>query len=283
MMSIVVRKMTRADLETADRIAMAAYESPNSYAAILGLYLDLQPDGWRLALLNGEPAGLGGVVDFGPFAYLGMMSVLPTARKRGLGQVLMESLLSWLDARGCPTVLLNARAQAVSLYERSGFVTREQTRQIQFPAPAPAPELVPGVSLMVQADLPALAEFDAPAFGASRLAVLSAYFEANPRRCFVSRNAQGQLTGFLYARQRAIGPWHAANTEAADALFQQAQLLPYTGTYNVSVSEKNTAALALLAHHQGTPLATLAHMYRGQPLARDPHQRIYSLASLMLG
>ena len=44
---------------------MAAYDRPSSYEPILKRYLALQPDGWYLAHLDGEPVGLGGAVDFG--------------------------------------------------------------------------------------------------------------------------------------------------------------------------------------------------------------------------
>ncbi|HET8842619.1 MAG TPA: GNAT family N-acetyltransferase, partial [Ktedonobacteraceae bacterium] len=124
-MSISVRRMIPADLEIAATIALAAFRRPQSHEPVLILrrYLQMQPDGWYLAFWNGEPVGMGGAIDFGPFATLGLMSVLPAMQKQGIGQALMEQLLSWLDARGCPTVFLNARSQAVSLYERSGFVT----------------------------------------------------------------------------------------------------------------------------------------------------------------
>jgi hypothetical protein len=262
---------------------MAAYNRPSSYEQILRRYLDLQPDGWYLALLDGTPIGLGGAVDYGPFAYLGMMSVLPTMQKRGIGQALMEHLLSWLDARGCPTILLNARPQAVLLYERCGFVALEQTQQLKCSLAPQLPATVPGVSLLAQAELPVLADLDAPAFGASRLAVLSSYFALDPRRFFVSRDAHGQLTGFLVAGESIIGPWHAASIEAADLLFQQALSLSYAQSLVVSVSEHNIDALSLLARYGGACFATLAHMRRGHPLQRDQQRHLYGLASLMLG
>jgi hypothetical protein len=53
--------------------------------------------------------------------------------------------------------------------------------------------------------------------------------------------------------------------------------------FTVSFSEKNGAALALLARYGGGIYALLAHMRRGQPLQRDPEQRLYGMASFMLG
>jgi GNAT superfamily N-acetyltransferase len=282
-MTITIRQMLPADLEAAGLIAMSAYGQKQSSEAVLRRYLTIQPDGWYLALLNDEPVGLGGAIDFGSFASLGMMSVLPAAQKRGIGQALMERLLSWLDERGCPTVLLNARPQAVTLYERCGFTTLQETRQFAFTRLVSESEELPGISLLEHAELPALAVFDQPAFGASRLSILSAYFERDPRRFFIARGAHGELEGFLVAGESNVGPWHAASAEVADRLLRQALRLTYTtGRFLVSVLESNHQAQELFARHNGQLFATLAHMSRGQLLPRDSQQRLYSMASLML-
>jgi GNAT superfamily N-acetyltransferase len=270
-------------MEVAGIIAMAAYDRPSSYEPILKRYLALQPDGWYLACLDGEPVGLGGAVDFGPFAYLGMMSVLPTMQKRGIGQALMEQLLSWLDARDCPTVLLNARSRAVSLYERYGFVKTEQTEQFKLSPLSRSQEMKRGISVASAEELPAVAAFDAPAFGASRLAVLTDYFVRASQRFFLSRDTCEQLTGFLVAGETALGPWHAASLDVAELLLLQALSLPYAGNLILSCAENNHDARVLLSRYRGEMIATLAHMRRGQPLQRDPEQRLYGMASLMLG
>lgn len=283
-MSLTVRRMMPADLEIASMIVLAAYRRSHSHEAALLLrrYLQLQPDGWYLALWSGEPVGLGGAIDFGSFATLGLMSVLPAMQKRGIGQALMEQLLSWLDARGCPTVFLNARERAVSLYERSGFVTLEETHRYLFsPRPAKS-EKLPGISLLEKESLPAVAAFDAPAFGASRLRVLSDFLDRDSQRFFVSKDTAGSLTGLLVAEAASVGPWHAVNGETADLLLQQALQLPYTGPFLVSLLANNVGARTLFTRYGGQHSDTLFHMYRGLPLQRDPQQRLYGMASLLL-
>lgn len=283
-MSISVRRMIPADLEIAATIALAAFRRPQSHEPVLILrrYLQMQPDGWYLAFWNGEPVGMGGAIDFGPFATLGLMSVLPAMQKQGIGQALMEQLLSWLDARGCPTVFLNARSQAVSLYERSGFVTVEETHRYLF-SPRPArSERLPGIYLLEKASLPAVAAFDAPAFGTSRLHVLSDFLDRDPQRFFVSKDLAGNLTGLLVAEAESVGPWHAVSSETADLLLQQALQLPYTGPFQVSLLASNVGARTIFARYGGQHSDTLPHMRRGRPLQRDQQQRLYGMASLML-
>ena len=58
-MTISIRTLTAADLDVADRIQQAAYGGGNRRRR-LETYMNLQPDGWILALLDGEPAGLAG-------------------------------------------------------------------------------------------------------------------------------------------------------------------------------------------------------------------------------
>lgn len=283
-MGVVTRRMIPADLEVAGMIVAAAYRRSQSQEAVLGLrrYLQIQPDGWYLALWNGEPVGLGGAIDFGSFATLGLMSVLPAMQQHGIGQALMEQLLSWLDARGCPTVFLNARPRAVSLYERSGFVMIGETHRYLFsPQPAKS-EKLPGISLLEKASLPVVAAFDAPAFGASRLRVFADFLDRDPQRFFVSKDTAGSLTGLLVAETASIGPWHAVNDETADLLLQQALQLPYTGPLLVSLSANNVGARTLFARYGGQHSDTLPHMRRGLPLQRDPQQRLYGMASLLL-
>ncbi len=202
-MALSVRHMRESDLEIAGLIAQAAYRRASTLEPVLRRLLTLQPDGFFLASLNKEPAGLGGSVDYGPFAYLGMMSVLPSAQNCGVGTELMSHILGWLDARGCPTVLLNARRRAISLYQRWGFHEIDQVLELRLPAHRPFHyEPAEGISLLSEDALPALAAFDAPAFGCSRGSVFSTLFTENPERFLVSRDQTGALNGFLLAGQR---------------------------------------------------------------------------------
>src|SRR5512144_255210 len=119
---ISIRVLTEADLDIADAIMIPAYGVPRSRKRDLRRYLALQPDGWLLALLDGEPAGMGGAIDYGPFAYIGLMAVLPALQRRGIASAIMDRLLAWVAARGCPTALLDASPAGERLYEKLGFV-----------------------------------------------------------------------------------------------------------------------------------------------------------------
>src|SRR5437660_4039743 len=95
-MSLSIRAMTCADLETAGNIVTAAFGSPYSRADEVRRYLALQPDGWLLATLDGRPVGTVGAMDYGPYAYISLLSVHPAAQRRGIVLALMQHILAWL-------------------------------------------------------------------------------------------------------------------------------------------------------------------------------------------
>jgi ribosomal protein S18 acetylase RimI-like enzyme len=71
-------------------------------------------------------------------------------------------------------------------------------------------------------DLANVAQFDAPNFGANRLAVLQSVYRDHPQSCFVARNG-GKLVGYVMARRTQdgfwIGPWVCIDPETARHLF----------------------------------------------------------------
>ncbi len=288
-----IRRLTEADLDAANDILAAAYDSPASRAATLRRYLQIQPDGWLLALLDDRPVGLGGAVNYGPFASIGSVGVRPEAQRRGVARALMERLLSWLEATGCGVAILVATEAGVPLYTRLGFVEdgatlvcrREGPGQETATASSPHDQSdSPRVSALNVADLPALARFDAPIFGAARPAVLTAYAAADPARAFVVRDDAGELAGYLIAQGQTLGPWGARTPQDAEALLTRALQLPFEGGLTrVIVPPGNTEATRLLRRHGfGEPFA-LRHMRRGGTAAPGNPAMLYGQASFAIG
>src|SRR5712691_7416587 len=126
-MSASVHPFTETELEATDEVVMAAYNVQHSRKKALRRYLALQPDGSFLAKHNSTVIGFGAAIDYGPFAYIGLMSVHPSVQKQGIGRLLLERLLDWLDERGCATLLLDATPLGAALYERYGFIEDDVT------------------------------------------------------------------------------------------------------------------------------------------------------------
>lgn len=278
---LTIRPFAEADQAAAQGILRAAYTdhpvNPHSLRRIRAL----QPDGLLLAELDGAPAGLAGAVDYGPFAYIGMMAVHPGHQRRGVGQALVERLLAWLEQRGCPMAVLDASDAGEPLYRRLGFVTDDKTYLFVNDDCARRAALPERVRPIEAADLPALAALDAPLFGAARPAALELIWREQAGRGFLAQGADGQPEGFLIAQEQLLGPWVARTPAAAEALLAAALTLPFDGSPRAQLSTGNGDATRILLRAGFSPLFGLSHMrYGGAPRGRS---QIYGQTSFSLG
>jgi len=282
---IVVRTMTEADIPAADAIGMAAY-GRESRRAELARLLRSRPDGWLLAEVEGEPAGMVGATDFGPFAYVGQMGVLPAFQRRGIARALMERLLAWIDERGCPVTLLDASDAGYPLYAGMGFMVDDGVALLARVGAPTVDASAPGrarVDVMRLGDLAEVIAFDTPRFGADRGAVLAAYLADGVGRAFVARGERGEVRAFLFAQARMLGPWVAVTPEDAEAVLAHALALPFAGGPLVIAPEANGAALALLARYGFAAQRTLRHMRRGGGPLLERRMHLYGQASFAIG
>ena len=88
-MTISIHPLTTADLDYADAIQQAAYGG-GSRKDRLQLYMSLQPDGWLLATLDGEPAGIAGGTNYGTVGQIGLVAVDPSMQRHGVALAMVE-------------------------------------------------------------------------------------------------------------------------------------------------------------------------------------------------
>jgi len=285
--SIGVRPLGKDDLDAAAAILDAAYAAPRGYRGELARYLRLQPDGWLLALLDGRPAGVVGAIDYGPFAYVGLMGVHPRGQRRGVALALMGRLLDWLDARHCPLALLDASAAGEPLYARLGFVEDARSllfrRETGLPTSAASAAPAATVTPLRPDDLPALARFDRPIFGADHSAVFASYLADAPERAFLARDRAGAIEGYVFAQTQRLGPWAASRPEDADALLTAALSLPFDDAPVTLVPSVNPDAARLLRRHGFALQRSLSHMRRGGDAPPGRRALLYGQASFAIG
>ncbi len=283
-MSITIFPFTEVELEATDEVVMAAYKVSQSRKDSLRSYLTFDSAVAFVAKEDDTVVGFGGVLDYGQFAYVGLMAVSPTVQKRGVGQLLLERLLAWLEARSCPTTLLDASTVGEPLYRRNGFQADDQTAVWQQVEHIRLPRLLPlGVSQLVEADVSALVQFDAPQFGSERAQLLTAFCTRYPHRVLVTRAVDGEITGYAIAQFHVIGPWVASTKDDAGRLLVHALALPFESKPNVFVSVHNTNALNLLARYGFAQQRTLSHMWTGKHIVRNRATTLYGQASLGFG
>ena len=140
MSDLVVRRAAPADLEAAGEVTVAAYaeftEGPDDhYVALLrdAARRDREAELWVAeragevvgtvtVALPGSPWREIGADDEGEFR---MLAVAPSARRRGVGDALMQLVLDRFRSLGMAAVVLSSLAEMTAahrIYERAGFV-----------------------------------------------------------------------------------------------------------------------------------------------------------------
>jgi GNAT superfamily N-acetyltransferase len=282
-MPLSIRLMDDADLGIAGKILSSAFQRSGDWTTDLLLYRRIQPDGYFLAELDGNPVGMVGTTVYPSFAYVGMMAVLTTYQRQGIGLALMEYLLDWLDRQKVPMVLLDASPSGQSLYERLGFVAYKNVEILQRSAGQPffpCPKSIRPVSV---SDLDRLSVDDTNAFGGDRSRVLCLLLETYPGRAFLFPDRSGQINGYLFAQANRLGPWVMQTGEDAEELLQAALSLPYAGPISVAVPEENAGAFPLLKRYGFEPIRVNRHMGRGSGAPAGERGKIFGQTSLSLG
>jgi len=185
---------------------------------------ELEPNGCFIAEFQNKPVGHVFSICYGKIGWIGLLIVNPESRGQGVGSVLMETAVRYLQNAGAETVRLEAAQEAVPLYRRIGFT--EEFDSLRFrrqPRPGEKLQLKRGKTFQMRDDdLANVAHFDAPYFGAKRLVVLQSLYRDHPQSCFVAKR-KGDIVGYIMARRTQngfwIGPWVCLNSAIAPYLF----------------------------------------------------------------
>ncbi len=284
-MTIAIRQLTLADVDWAAGVLAATGLSARQPE--LRRYLALEPAGYYAAEVEGRPAGLGGFLAYGSFAFIGNMAVTPEVQGRGAGRAVLARLIDSIERLGVPAILLEATPEGEPLYRKFGFAAEHPTLAYSRTGPAPVgPASSPGglaVHALRAAELDAVAAFDRPRFGGARRHVLARFLEDFPGRAFVARRPDGAVAGYLIAQARILGPWMAEGAAAAEALLVAALGLPFEGPPMAFAPEPNLATPALLRRFGFAAQPESLRMRRGGagPVGRP--ECLFGLAALAIG
>lgn len=281
-MSLLIRQLLEADFESADAILRSAFQLPGSRFTDLSLYRQIEPEGLWLALLDGKPVGMVGAVNYGAFAYVGLMAVHETTQRQGIGLALMWHLLDRLEKQRLPVVLLDASDTGRLMYQKLGFTDYDLTYTLRCEH-APTGQCPPDVQSLSTNDIAVLAEWDRELFGADRSQLLRALLAAFPGRAFMLRDDAASISGYVIVQENRIGPWVARSAPAAEALLHAALSLPWDGPVSVAVPGPNRDAGALLQRYNFELARTNTHMGKGADKPPGKRRHIYGQTSLFFG
>jgi GNAT superfamily N-acetyltransferase len=251
---IRLRPMTAADIPLGMRLK--EQNGWNQLEADWQRVLYLQPDGCFVAEWNGTPVGTTVVTIFGDVAWIAMVLVDANHRGHGIGTALMKHALDFLDARGVPSVRLDATPLGRPIYEKLGFVAEYELARYEGVlehckppgkhaqvALEPLPEGVRGAAVLRE-----VLHFDYIMTGARRGLFLSRLFAEYPEYVRVARH--GDVAGYFAARPGShallLGPcvadgcaggtleWDAAARLGGQRVFMD---IPLAETYAIDRAE----------------------------------------------
>lgn len=173
---------------------------------------------------DGEVAAVGSGMGYGELGWVGNMVVAERHRRRGLGTVVLQEIVRWLEDAGCRRLELYATTDGRPLYARNGFDLVEPSLMVRIPRSlALDPPARPSTSVEVAHTpgpwLERITAFDAPRFGGDRRMVLAALPIDRDAPLLIARRG-GDVVGYAWLRpeHERLGPFVADEPDIAAAL-----------------------------------------------------------------
>lgn len=276
--SLTIRSLRPEEIRLA--IDWAAGEGWNPGLNDAACFGTVDPDGFLVAELDGEPAAVISVANYdASFAFLGFYIVRPELRGRGIGFRLWQAGLAHAGAR---TIGLDGVVAQQANYAKQGFTLAY--RNIRF-AGTPGEGEAGGTVDLSTLPFAVIEASDAAIFPAPRTAFLKAWL-STPGHAGRALIRDGALAGWGVVRPARsgwkIGPLVAQDEEAAEIVFRALRAIAGTDAIVLDVPEPNEAALALARRHGLAPVFETARMYTG-PVRPVALERLYGVTSFELG
>ena len=170
--------------------------------------------------VDGDLAGVGSGIAYGPLGFVGNMVVAEAHRRRGVGTAILDDVAGWLESAGCTRLELNATDDGQHLYARHGFASRGWSAVTRVPRSTtlsgdPTVRTRPATP----DDLDAVVAYDAPRFGGDRRPVL-ALLLADPACRAALAERDGAIVGLavLQLDETRLGPLVADDPTIAAVL-----------------------------------------------------------------
>jgi len=248
-----------------------------------------EPRGFLVAELQGRLVGQVLSISYGELGWIGYLIVLQGYRRQGIGSALMRTGIARLKVLDVQTIELEARPEAVGLYEQMGFEAEFKTwkyRCVNRPASA---VVTSKVEVMHDRDLVQASTLDKSHFFGDRSSVLEAILVDNPGRCYVA-DLKGTLRGYVMCRPTRtgfrIGPFVCDPNvpEVAEALLVAAmKSIPLGATISISAPETNRTCLDLLSKYGFERLSPNVRMFVGKKLDPNRTLGVFALGGLEKG
>ncbi len=271
MTGITIRRMTASDIAGADLLIRP--QNWNQTDEDWQRFLALEPHGCFVAVADGRVVATTTTEVFSRVGWIGMVTVAPELRGRGLGRMMVAKAIAYLRGAGARAVKLDATPMGKPLYSHMGFEPEYGIQRYMLDAtPRPYRNVTPCDGQLALWD--EVLRLDRAAYRVDRSHMLRHLAGGWPELAAVHENG-GQVDGYVLGRHGVlyehIGPLVARSDEAASALFNWALSLAAGRTVILDCPRPNDAAVAMAERSSGQPLREFTRMHLGlEPYLDDP-------------
>ena len=247
--------------------------------------LDLEPRGAFGAFDNGTLVGTTTSLTYGSdLAWIGMVFVSESYRRRGIGRQLMEATLRYLNHAGVASIKLDATPVGRPLYESLGFVPETSIERWEGTATLVAQD---GLQELNDSLRKAVYSLDLTAFGADRTRVIRRLFDDSCTHPLVAPTSDGKPRGYALARSgyRAsyIGPLVAVDSTSALELFDGMLAALAGAAVYIDFNRDCSVSSDELVTRGFTKQRDLLRMRYGSPSSAGTSKLIFAIAGPELG
>ncbi|GBD37489.1 hypothetical protein HRbin36_02623 [bacterium HR36] len=276
-MTIAVRLMRQEDMEFG--MCLKTQAGWNQTRRDWECFFSLTPEGCFVAEYDGQPAGTTVALCFGDTAWIAMVLVEKSLRRRGIGRALVEHALRYLEQHRVRTIRLDATPLGRPLYEQLGF--RLEYSLIRFGGLpivlSPPPEAF--IRRASSADLEAVCNLDRLVTNSDRSKILQWWWNDLEIEKYVAIE-DNKVTGYGMMRPgsqaRFIGPIIARDEDASVLLFTALYACSGKPVY-LDVPEYQETCRSIVAAAGFRAERPLARMWLGEP-PREIRQYLWASA-----
>jgi predicted N-acetyltransferase YhbS len=283
---IHIRPLAEGDIAEAMRLKDAA--GWNQTEADWRRLLRLSPGGCFAATVGGKVVATTTTTRYGrALAWVGMVLVDPSFRRRGIATALVGAALENLEAACVEAVKLDATPEGAPVYESLGFEAELHVERWVAAAGARAPQAVASGDIGPPRLSEEVFEFDRIAFGADRSELLQILSDEACVGPSLRAGAGGRVCGYALARRGSratyVGPVVAEEAESAALILDDVLGRLGAGQVYVDVNTTFEGATRELATRGFTKERELIRMRRGERTSAGTSRFVFAIAGPEVG
>lgn len=219
-------------------------------------------------------------------AWIGMVLVQESYRRKGIGKLVLNKVLEQLES--FPSVKLDATAIGQPLYEQLGF--KEEYRIVRMinhsATPLYQPDHHEGLVEITTGLIPEIVSVDEKIYGVRRQSLLQYLFNNSPDIAFAGYQ-QNKFKGFILGRRgrlfHQLGPIEASDLTLVKNLLNRTLTVLNGKPVIIDVPCKQEEIIGLLTDHGFTVQRYFTRMYKGSNGLQAETDILYAIAGPEFG